>query len=418
MTTAYGGIDIGKHSSFACRVDLDQHRIEFPEKALANGPIRDWFKKHPVKAICIDGPPQPNQGKLSVRLGPNTRFNTSRRVAEFALLIYGCYGTPSQQPAITDNNGWMCNSMDLFQLLKNDLGWNIDLGNGEGQLLETHPTYAFRSLLGCVDGNLEGNIQQLLVDPNRRLAPKRPRKAGGHAQRIELLKQCLEQLEFPIDQLTQDRWESSIDYVDATLCALVAMWRGEGKMNVKAIGDPAEGAIYIAQPIQTLTVTPVAESVRPLTRPARPAKAPPVIDPPNAMIMRLGANGPGGLTQAETIALAIAAFGEGDSWLPIGTGHKSKLAENLETAGNHLYLAFGDTLRLCITTGQVDFQPGNAVAYPGEFNPWPVDDCADWVEMLDVTPVDITAFETRQSEQWQPGFSKRGHNLLAARLEE
>jgi len=408
----YGGIDIGKHKSFACRIDLANKEIKFPEAALSNEAILSWFSANPVKSICIDGPPQPNQGLLKDQLPPQSKYDFKRRLAEFRLLIYGCYGTPDRRPA--DN--WMSNSMDLFGLLRDTFQWTIDYGDGKGELLETHPTYAFKSLLGFTNGNRYGYLQQIVVDPRRLLGPKRPRTAGGHIQRIELLMQCFKQLAFEISKSVQAQWESSIDYVDATMCALVALWRDEKLNNLLAVGDPAEGAIYIAQPTQTLTVTPVAESVRPLTRPAQPAKVRPSIDPPNAMIMRLGVNGPGGLTQAETIALAITAFGEGDSWLPIGTRHKSKLAENLETAGNHLYLAFGDTLRLRITTGQVKFQPGNAVAYPGEFNPWPVDDCAGWVEMLDVTPVDITAFETRQSDQWKSGFSQRGDNLLASRV--
>lgn len=410
----YGGIDIGKHKSFACRIDLAKKEVKFPESSFSNDAILGWFKTNPVKSICIDGPPQPNQGLLRDQLPPGSKYDWKRRLAEFRLLIYGCYGTPDRKPA--DN--WMANSMNLFGLLRDAFKWSIDFGDGKGELLETHPTYAFKSLLEFMNGDQHGDIQQIIVDPQRLLGPKRPRNAGGHDQRIELLIQCFAQLGFDIPQSVQQQWESSIDYVDATMCALIALWRDEKRNSVLAVGDPKEGSIYIAQPTQTLTVTPVAAGVRPLARPAKHTKARLNIAPPNAMIMRLGANGPGGLTQSETIALAITAFGEGDSWLPVGTGHKSKLSENLEAAGNQLYLAFGETLRLRITTGQVNFQPGSEVAYPGDFNPWPVDTCAGWVEMLDVTPVAITAFETRQSEQWQPSFSKRGHNLLAARVAE
>ena len=408
----YGGIDIGKHKSYACRIDLQHKEITFPEAALDNAGITQWFKANQVKSICIDGPPQPNQGRLKALLPPKSEFNSERRVAEFRLLIYGCYGTPDHRP---DRN-WMSSSMDLFGLLRDSFQWTIDYGDGKGQLLETHPTYAFKSLLGFTNGNKHGEIQQIVVDPHRLLAPKRPRTAGGHAQRIELLKQCFSQLAFEISPGVQKQWEASIDYVDATMCALVALWRDEKLNNLLAVGDPREGSIYIARPQSPLTITDAAKTVR-APKVTKPAQRKSAIDPPNAIIMRLGDHGPGGLTQEETIALAMQAFQEGDSWLPIGTGHQFKLSEHLAAVDGQLYLAFGNTLRLRITAGEVYYQPGdNSITYPGDFNPWPVSECNGWAEMLDARPVEIVDFETVQEDTWAGGFSKRGGNLLRARI--
>lgn len=408
----YGGVDIGKHKSYACHIDLAKKVIKFPDMALGNDAIRDWFNSNPVKSICIDGPPQPNQGLLKKQLPPKSSYDSNRRIAEFRLLIYGCYGTPDNKP---DGN-WMANSMDLFGLLRDSFNWTIDYGVGSGELLETHPTYAFKSLIGCESGNRYGDIQQIVVDPKRLLGPKRPRNAGGHSQRIDLLTQCFAQLNFEIPKRTESKWESSIDYVDATMCALVALWRDERLNNMLAVGDPIEGAIYIPQhehPIVVASLAPVEYAPKVV----KPASSRSKIEPPNAIIMSLGANGPGGLSQEETIELAIHACQEGNAWLPIGTSHQFKLVDHLGAVGGQLYLAFGSTLCLRVTTGKIDYRPGkNAVAYPGEFNPWPVSECNGWAEMLDVSPVEITSFKTVQRDEWTEGFSKRGGNLLHARI--
>ena len=309
MNRVYGGIDIGKHSSFACRIDVENQTVQFPDRSLGNEPMRDWFRDNPVQSICIDGPPQPNNGNLAKRLPPKTRFNTQRRVAEFALQIYGCYGTPDQQPEADSNSGWMASSMNLFRLLEESFAWKVDLGDGEGELMETHPTYAFKSLLGRVTGHLEGDIQQIIVDPDRKLAPKRPRRAGGHNQRIELLEQAFKQLGLEIKTAVRDRWTKSIDCVDATLCALIALWKSEKHNSLLGVGDPTEGAIYIPCPTSPFNME--APDLASWSSPQRKTKAE-EIEPANAIFMRLGSDGPGGLSQAETIALAQLAFDEGE----------------------------------------------------------------------------------------------------------
>lgn len=412
MMKACGGVDIGKRSSFACRLDLVTRELQFPDQSLTNAGIRDWFTANPVSSICIDGPPMPNQGTLHRRLPPSSHFNRDRRVAEFALKIYGCYGTPAAQPNLDDNNGWMASSMQLYQLLRDSFGWEIDLGSGTGQLLETHPTYAFKSMLGCILDHREGDVQQFLVDPDRRLAPKRPKAAGGHDQRVELLKQLLAEMEFSITETLLNRW-SSIDVVDGSLCAVMAFWKAEHSDKVQAVGDPEEGAIYIANLKERLAVKP---PTIPLPRPANAGRPRQPHDPGNAVILRLGENGPAGLSQQETIDLAFAAFQEGDSWLPIDTGHQFKLRENLNAVDHQFLLAFGDTLLLRVTSGEVHFGEKKQHAYPGEFNPWPMDECYGWVEMKAVERVEITNFETRQRGTWQPVFSKRGGNLSFGRI--
>ncbi|QDV25310.1 DUF429 domain-containing protein [Aureliella helgolandensis] len=419
MNKAYGGVDIGKHASFACRIDLEHLTISYPERSLGVNQILDWFTSNPVTGICIDGPPQPNQGRLAERLPQDTRYNTQRRVAEFALRIYGCYGTPDEVPDFDSNQGWMASSMHLFNSLKDHFDWNIDLGDGRGELSETHPTYAFKALLGCDEGNTHGDVTQWIVDPNNQLAPKRPRNAGGHAQRIELLNQSFDQLSFPLNETIQAWLEASIDHVDASLCALMALWKGEAMNGLMPVGDSAEGAIYIPTGIDIFNVTQPpdrGEGLPPVGRPPCQRAEGDELLPPNAIILRLGNNGPGGLTQEETIALTQEAVAEGDNWLPVGTGHSFNLCQNLQQIGHILYLAFGDTLRLRAVTSGCHRQAEPTLAYPGEFNPWPVNETYGWVEITEVTEVEVNHFQTRQSGNWKQGFSQRGGNLLFARV--
>ena len=410
----YGGIDIGKHKSYACRIEFGKKKLHFPTRALTNQEIVDWFDSHPVQTICIDGPPQPNRRVLAKRLPANTKYNTVRRVAEFTLKIYGCYGTPSRKPSIDSNQGWMRNSMDLYHSLSEKRHCQIDLGSGEGELMETHPTYAFKSLLGYRKDRQEGEVQQLLVDPQALLRPKRPRKEGGHDQRRELLKLAFQQLDIPVTAQMEEYWEASIDHVDATLCALMALWRDTGTMQLEPIGDPEEGSIYITNPEKKFKIKSVP-SVPAKRKSVR--KLDPMTDQANAVILRLGENGPGGASQAETIDLAQLAIQEGDRWLPVDTSHSFKLREHLEHVDHDLYLAFGEVLQLRIRTGDVVFNPGCNIDCPASFSPWKADASHGWVEMLDAAPVNITSFETIQKKQWKQGFSGRGNNLLKARVD-
>ena len=420
MSKAYCGVDIGKHSSFACRIDLNNRTLSFPGRALDVNEIRDWYRNNKVSGICIDGPPNPNQGRLLQRLPEGLGYNTQRRVAEFALKIYGCYGTPDHIPAINSNQGWMASSMHLFNILQESFDWTIDLGNGLGELSETHPTYAFKALLGCNLGNTFGDITQRIVDPNNHLAPKRPRNAGGHAQRIQLIRQAFHQMNFPMDDTSQAYLEASIDHVDATLCALMALWKGESLNGLVPIGDPAEGSIYIPTGTDNFYVDLPANRGERLPPVPRPARQPAIGGdlPPNAIILRLGNNGPGNLTQEETISLAQAIVDEGDAWLPVGTGHRFNLNENLNQVGRALYLAFGNTLRLKISTGSCIHRDNPTEPYPAVFNPWPVDTTYGWVEVVDIVEVEINEFQTRQNGNWNRGFSQRGANLLFARIHE
>jgi len=337
-------------------------------------------------------------------------------VAEFALRIYGCYGTPAQVPDVNSNQGWMARSMEVFGALRDHFGWGIDLGDGNGELSETHPTYAFKAMLGRNQGHTHGDITQWVVDPENLLAPKRPRNAGGHAQRIALINQAFGQLDFPPNPRVQAHLEASIDHVDATLCALMALWKGEALNGLVPVGDPAEGSIYIPTSNVDFVVTPRQAGVNRFPPGGRIPRQRNAGDgpPANAVILRLGPNGPGDLTQEETIELALAAVGEGDNWLPVGTGHRFNLCENLEHVGRNLYLAFGDTLRLRIVTGRCNRQYEPNLAYPGEFNPWPVGETYGWVEMIELMEVEINDFQTRHDDNWQQGFTARGGNLLFA----
>lgn len=157
--------------------------------------------------------------------------------------------------------------------------------------------------------------------------------------------------------------------------------------------------------------------VRPATtapRSRREALSP----PPNAVILRLGEHGPGGMSQEDTIKLALRAFREGECWIPIVTNHQFKLAERLLAVDNRLFLAFGDVLRLRVTAGNCVFRPNQQFLYPGKANHWKIDQTHGWVEAIELEEVEVNVpdFQTVHKGQWGDGFSDRGANLLRARV--
>jgi hypothetical protein len=414
---SYGGIDVGRGHFFACAMNASERSVSFPEGELSLVETLVWLDDNNVQTVCIDAPPRPNQQLLGRRLPANADINHNRRVGEFQLGIGGCYGTPQARPDPSDSNGWMASGMDLFSALEERKHWSIDLGSGTGELFETHPTYGFKALLGFRDGELVGDVQRHVTDPERLLRPKRPRNRGGHQQRIELLSRALQDVGIELTDDLLERWETSIDFVDATFCALLAYWRATGWSGIRPIGAPQEGSIYLYVPQPTWTVTRHDAMVRPATTAPRPRRAA-LNPPPNAVILRLGENGPGGMSQQDTIELALLAFGEGECWIPIGTNHQFKLAEQLLVVDNTLFLAFGDVLRLRVTAGNSVFRPHHQFPYPGEANPWEIDHAQGWVEGIALEEVNLRTFQTVHQGEWGNGFTDRGANLLRARVTE
>ena len=241
----FGGVDVGQYEVFPCVIDTDRMELRFPDNARPIVQAVDWLSEQGVSGVAVDSPSAPNNGRLAQLLPQGTDINTNRRVAEFCLGIGGCYGTPAVVPDAEAHNSWMANGMRLFQGVSDSFGWPIDLGNGKGRLVETHPTYAFKALLGH-QTNVVHNICKYSLDPQGVLRPKKITK--GRRQRHNLLLLALEGLKFNIMSLQVPQWGERIDWVDATICALIACWRAMDPGRVRAIGDPKEGSIFLYFP--------------------------------------------------------------------------------------------------------------------------------------------------------------------------
>jgi len=253
-------------------------------------------------------------------------------------------------PEIGAHNGWMASGLDLYQQIGDRLTWVVDHGAGDGRLIETHPTYAFKEMGWDI-----------------------------HVPELSL--------------------RNGIDWIDATICALVACWKSTRPQEVLAIGDDEEGSIFLRFP-QTPYDLPDAPALRPT-----PAEGP---GGENAVLLRLGANGPGGMTQQDTIDLTLHALEEGECWVPVGSTTNFNLADNLGVVNGNLYLAFGDTLRLCVRCDQCLDLAEQEHPYPGDHeNPWPVDSAPRWIRADNVLEVNIQDFSTRHAGQWQHGFANQ-----------
>lgn len=404
------GIDVGKSEHHCCALNLVAKTLQFAPKALDHAAALAWCSALKPAMICIDSPPRPNNGALSRRL-PRTKRNTLRRVAEFQLGIGGCYGTPAGKPQPNDSNAWMASGMNLFEAIADQQSWRIDLGTGHGELLETHPTYAFKALLGHTKRMDEG-IERFELDAGKLLRSKHSNE--GHSQRIELLKQALAPLGVIVGNEIEKRWASLIDWVDATICALMAIWRADHR--AKPIGDASEGSIYVYVPEQPWTVTRHAV-VSTRGRGSREAASLKLDPPPNAVILRLGDNAFGSLDQQDTLDILEQAADKRGSWLPIGSNTSFRLRENLQAVDGRLFLAFGGELRAEVTVGDCREDMKNEVAYPGAENPWaPINSSHRWVEILDAKSVNIPEFEVISAGDWQEGFTGGQRALLWARV--
>jgi hypothetical protein len=397
----FGGVDVGQGHFFPCVLNLDT-ALGGPRLELATEPMdvvrtARWLLDKQVATVCIDGPPRPNNGELAMLLPQDTTCNTARRVAEFQLGIGGCYGTPAMRPVPGAANAWMASAMDLFDCLSRCMDCGIDLGDRVGQLIETHPTYAFKALIGNRTW-LEHGLTRYRPDPLGNLRPKSTR--AGRDQRISLLEQALARLNVPVTDEIRDCWKARVDWIDATICALMAAWRQLKGPETIPVGDDCEGSIYLHFPEDAYTLPPVAiEAARPAV--AREAGEP---DGANAVIFRLGGNGPGGMNQQDTVDIVVLAAAEGKVWIPIDSRAQFNLAQNLEAVGGNLYLAFGDRLVLHVVVEDCQRDMQQKIPYPGEENPWPVTESYGWVLAVEAHEVDIANFEVRHGNAWGPGF--------------
>jgi hypothetical protein len=235
------GIDVGERLVFPAVLDLSSREVLWPPGKLDPRTVVPWVDARMPEAIAIDASARPSRGLLAdpayrerhgIRLG---RSGADRRVCEWRLGIGGCYSTRRSPHACA---GWMRTGFDLFAAFE-ALGRRVDLGLG-GDLVEVHPTYGFRSLLGACDEGL-----RVRCDPERRLAPKSPRGSRGHLQRIALASALLRA--WSVDPRPhRPRLAASLDWTDALLAACLAALRSEGRTRL--VGDPGgiEGGIVLA----------------------------------------------------------------------------------------------------------------------------------------------------------------------------
>lgn len=403
----FGGIDVGQDRHFPCVLDLEAASLTFPDNPLSAQDTTQWLSERRPSSVAIDSPPRPNEGILRTLLPPGTTSQADRRVGEYRLYIGGWYGTPSRKPSAGEPQAWMASGMDLFATVAAGLNMRVDLGGGGGELLETHPTYAFKALVGH-SATLAGNVERIKCDPGNRLRPKK--RPAGHRQRIQLLEVALQDFGVKLTDEFRRKW-LRIDWVDSTVCALIAAWRELYPNEVVAVGDAREGSIYLRFPQTSFTITlpEGPESCSPRSR-AR------TDDPANACILRLGQNGPAGMDEADTVGCALLALDtEDEVWFPVESAANFDLAGRLIGDGCWFCVAWGNTIQIRARARacQYDHRGHQRYPYPGKLpNPWANDgqvvaESFGWVSLdPDTCSLEsLTEFQTCQDNQWVAGFS-------------
>jgi hypothetical protein len=244
------GIDVGERRVFPVVIDRERRKMTWPLRGLSVAEAVDWVRAEVPGTIAIDSSPRPNKGLLAddawcERHGVDPRGNgRDRRVAEWRLGIGGCYSTRS---SLEQCPGWMRTGMALFEALA-AVGHQVDLGGG-GTVIEVHPTFGFRSLLG-----IQKDDWRVLCDPDCLLRPKQRPGSLGHRQRLFLLESLLQRwgIELSPHRSVLTR---SIDWTDAVLAAALGLLREDGQ--TVPIGDPeaVEGAIVVANLIAPLELS-------------------------------------------------------------------------------------------------------------------------------------------------------------------
>jgi predicted RNase H-like nuclease len=428
----YAGIDIGKEHTFSCVLDVKKKAFTYPAGRMSLDETEVWLEGFTELAgACIDGPPNCNTGILARRLPANSPHSTDKRLTEFHLGIGGCYSTRSQPPGAGATNEWMQSSFNLFDRLSASGRWTLDRGERTGQLIETHPTYAFKALLGCNQSVVDG-INRYKLDPAHRL--RRKHSSAGHSQRIELLMGLCHEMSLVPDELTLAKWRSRIDWADAAICAFVSYWHQKRDPELFSPGDTSEGAIYFRVPRSPLSVTDYAVSGTGSKRasssrsgssgsnaaPSRLLNGTRV--PANAIILRLGAKRRAGgatdsLSQLDTIDTILSSEDLKEFWLPIGSKVMANLCKNLELVNGRLYLAFGEQLRVELVVDDCRFSD-TPQDYPSkEQNPWPFEMCIGWVRVVEAVECDNTNFYVTSGNDWQKGFTPSQTSLLWAVVE-
>ncbi len=417
--TQFAGIDIGQCHTYSCVLDTKALAFHYPDDRMELQESVRWLRQFDqLQGGCIDGPPNPNKGRLAVHLPVNTVHNTDRRLTEFQIGIGGCYSTRLAPPQQGSTNFWMQSAFDLFQLLSTEFDWSINRGGGNGQLIETHPTYAFKALLGCNRNEVDG-IQRLRLDPQSALRSKHSWE--GRQQRIELLTTLCNELGLEICDSLLQKWNQRIDWVDAAVCAFMSYWQQSGHAQLESPGDPLEGAIYLRLPGTPLTVTAHDARRRDagggptrLTVPVRPLDGVPT--PANAVILRLGHTRV--LSQLDTIDTILSSVDLDEIWIPCGSNAMPQLCRNLHLVGGRLFLSWGTSLRVALNVTECR-QDDSPVPYPADSEtPWPLAECRRWLRIDESAEIDRDLFFVNQQGEWARGFGAGQTALLWAVVPE
>lgn len=139
---------------------------------------------------------------------------------------------------------------------------------------------------------------------------------------------------------------------------------------------------------------------------------------PNAVIFRLGADGPGGMSQQDTCDVVLNHADQPELWVPIDSRASFDLAANLERVGGILYLAFGNRLVLRLEVDECRQNLNERIDFRGSLNPWEpygITTSYRWVRVKNVRAVDISEdnFLLKHGERWNPGFPNRNSLALA-----
>lgn len=426
--TQFAGIDIGRNHTYSCVLDIEQGMFHYPDHQMNLNETVDWldrFWKNKLKGGCIDGPPNLNNGTLGQQLPEDTNHNTNRRLTEFQIGISGCYATPAVPPQPGAHNDWMLSAFNMFGLLSNRFGWNIEKGldrsqeRNHGQLIETHPTYAFKALLGCNHTNVDG-IQRLRLDPQAKLRRKSTQE--GWQQRIELLTRLCNETGLEVGDLLLQKWNQRIDWVDAAICAFMSYWQQTRPEELISPGTPKEGAIYLRIPPQPFDVTrhDIAPREARMHRavgghaqavnPSHPMDG--VETPANAIILRLGDTP--NLSQLDTIDTIRSSEDQETFWFPCGSNAMPQLCRNLELVGGRLFLSWGSNLCVALNVDEC-VQGDDPLPYPVDAeNPWPFTECRRWLRIRESKEINTDQFYVNQNRVWTQGFGGGQTALLWA----
>ena len=409
------GIDVGQGKLFAAGI----HR-EALVLCDSSSPstVTDWVCTMSPSGVGIDAPAALNRG-----------LRGDKRIAEWLLGIGGCYRTPSQHAELP---GWMVTGIETHEELCRRLGSPLDL-SGKAPVFEVHPTYGFKSLLG-----LDRSANRVVCDPDRILKPKNPKRSVGHRQRTAMVLALLDRLAIGVPKHALDVLESSIDFTDAALAALLDYLRSRGMTT--GIGDEREGTIVLADPSQmmpdvlaavrrvaenevaTAAMRPRASGKAPTTRTGAAART--CAEEADGLVLRLGARAFGRLTQSDTIAAILGqADVEGVVLLPVESRIADKWGLQAEERGLQLLLAHGRDLSVLLHVSRVVSDGGRPIPKSevlGEAaDPWPrIESARYWVEAHAAEAIARSAEEairTNQDNAWKPGLPPNQTALIRFR---